>query len=117
MVRALLKGGAEIDERWEIENNETALIIAALNNPNPEVVSALLNGGAEVDARARDGSTALMYAAGTNPNPEVVRALLKGGADVNAVRGKDGTMALMCTYGFFVHRRFDPYVYLVLGCT
>jgi ankyrin repeat protein len=59
----------------------TALMIAAANNPNPEVITTLLNAGAEVNAGDTDGRTVLMWAAQDNKNSEVITALLNAGAD------------------------------------
>lgn len=60
----------------------TALLYAAMNNPDPGVVNALIDGGAD-DVKDNNGRNALMLAARWNA-PEVVKALLDAGADVNA---------------------------------
>ena len=71
----------------------TALMWAAMENSNPEVVKVLLAGGADANAKSEDGWTALIAAAGFN-TPEVVKVLLAGGADVNA-KSEGGVTALM----------------------
>ena len=40
----------------------TALMLAAMNNSNPEVVKALINAGADIFAKDNEGKTALNYA-------------------------------------------------------
>jgi ankyrin repeat protein len=72
-----------------------ALGIAAISNPNPEVIAALLKAGASSEARDR----ALRLAATFNPNPEVIAVLLKAGAYVNA-QDEYGTTALMMAAAF-----------------
>jgi ankyrin repeat protein len=84
-VEAAIKAGADVNAK----NNDgaTALMLAALNNPNPEIISLLLNEGADVNAKDKDnygGHTVLMLAGAYNPNPEVVSLLLDEGEDVNA---------------------------------
>ena len=68
-------------------------MLAAGNNPNPEVLKALLEAGADVNAKNKDGVTPLMPAAGSNPNPEVLKALLEAGADAKA-KNNEGKTAL-----------------------
>ena len=69
-------------------------IYAAVENPNPEVVSVLSKAGADVNAKDKDGWTALMAAAAKNPEPGVVSALLEAGADIQG-KNDAGWTALM----------------------
>ena len=57
----------------------TALLHAAMNNPNPEVVNLLIDAGAD-DVTDKSGRTALILAAMWNV-PEVVVALLEAGSN------------------------------------
>ena len=81
-IEAALKDGANANAR----NSEgyTALMAAAMKNPDSEAVKVLLNAGADIDARLLTGATALMMAAINNSNPEVIKVLLNAGADANA---------------------------------
>jgi ankyrin repeat protein len=77
-VQAALQKGADFnDHDW---NGVTALMAAAGNNHNPNVVPVLLRYGAVVDARDKNGESALMFAAERNSDPAVITALLTGGA-------------------------------------
>jgi len=58
-------------------------MVAAGQNPNPEVIQFLLDSGENVDARSLDGWTALMFASAFNQNPLVIRTLVQGGAKVD----------------------------------
>lgn len=79
-VRALLAGGADVNERNSY--GETALMSAAARG-SLRIVDALLAAGADVNARRADGFTALIQAAFFG-HRDVVSALIAGGADVNA---------------------------------
>ena len=52
-------------------------MLAATNNPNPEVTVAFLKADADVDAQNNRGGTPLMYAAMYNKNPDVIRLLAR----------------------------------------
>ena len=81
-VRKVIRNGtANLHART---NGATALMMAAGNNSNPQMVKMLLDNGLDVNARDTGGMTALMYAAWKNPNPEVVKVLLERGADIRA---------------------------------
>ena len=77
-VAAALRSGADVNARGE--KKRTALMCAAVENPNPEVVAVLLEAGANVHERNRSGRTALMEAR-KNESPRARKAivqLLKG---------------------------------------
>ena len=84
-IRAAIKAGADVNARDEY--GWTALMVAAQNNTNPDVVKALLAAGADVNARDKTGnenSWTVLMAALQNTNPDVVKVLLAAGAaDVN----------------------------------
>lgn len=82
----MLAAGANPNARDEY--GDTALMIAARQNPFPEVAAILLQKGADVNAKDDDGWTALMLAAFANPNPGMVKVLLDAGADVSAQNAK-----------------------------
>ena len=90
-VQQAIKAGADVNARAEY--GSTPLMLAAMLNTNPGVVSLLIKAGADVNARDEDGETPLMFAAGTNTNPDVISVLIKAGADVNA-RNERGWTAL-----------------------
>ncbi|MBO4793408.1 MAG: ankyrin repeat domain-containing protein, partial [Deltaproteobacteria bacterium] len=94
-IRKVLDSGASANAICD-KYGQTALMMAARGNSNPEVVKVLLEGGADVNASNADiGMTALMWAAMENSNPEVVKVLLENGADANAKTTEGGMTVLM----------------------
>jgi ankyrin repeat protein len=64
---------------------DTPLMLAAKNNPNPEVITILLKAGANIEAfDVYFHATVLLWAAAYNPNPEVITTLLQAGANIAA---------------------------------
>ena len=63
-------------------NGMTALHYAAMDNPDPEMITVLIGAGAK-DITNNSGRTALTLAAMMN-NSDVVTALLDAGSDVHA---------------------------------
>ena len=88
-IRILLKAGADVKAVNSI--GMTALLYAAMNNPNPEVVNILIEAGSD-DVTNNNGRNALILAAMMN-NSEVLDALIKAGAEVH-VRDIDLKTAL-----------------------
>jgi len=81
------------------DNGYTWLMLAALRNPNAEVVTLLVDGGIDVNAKTKSNrDTALTLAANFNQNSEVVSALLKAGADVNAKNNNGDTALILAAY-------------------
>ena len=78
-IQELVKSGANVNAKDEY--GFTILMRAALNNPNPDVITALINCGADVNAKNDEYETALMLVA--DSDPKMVKALIAGGADVN----------------------------------
>lgn len=68
------------------------LMLAAMENPNPDVIRRLIAAGAKVDAASGTGATALMCSA-LNARTEVAQALLDAGANAKAA-DKDGNTSL-----------------------
>jgi len=91
-VENAIKAGADVNAKNK--DGWTALMYAAGNNSNPEVISTLRKNGADANARDQEEQTALMHAAGNNSNSEVISTLLKAGVEVNA-KNKYGATALM----------------------
>lgn len=88
IVRTLLEAGAQVDMRasgFEVDWgwDWTPLHLAALSNPDPEVVRVLLDAGADAGARGFYGQTPLHMAANRD-DPMVATLLLEAGADVHA---------------------------------
>jgi hypothetical protein len=88
-IQAAIDQGADVNARSD--GAWTALMLAALYNPNPEVIATLLKAGADVKGHNVIGLTPLMFAA-VNQNPEVISTLLKAGADAKA-KDRDGKTA------------------------
>ncbi|GHV33658.1 hypothetical protein FACS1894187_02530 [Synergistales bacterium] len=82
-VNTAIENGADVNT--ENKYGETPLMIAALKNTDPEVLSVLLKNGADVNAKSDDRTTALIFAAQCNENPKATKILLDSGADINAV--------------------------------
>jgi uncharacterized protein len=90
-VRALLKGGAEVNASRG--DGVTALHVAA-ETGNLELASVLLAAGADVTARTRLGGYTPLLIASKSGQAVLVGALLSHGADPN-VTNVNGTSALM----------------------
>ena len=89
-VREAILAGVCIDAKSQ--DNRTALMAAAEENRDPEVIHVLLEAGADINAKDegyKDGAPALVLAAMGNSNPEVVDTLIQAGADVEA-KDEDG---------------------------
>ena len=80
-VQAAIEKGADIEARAG-KYGPTPLMLAARENPNPEVITVLLQAGADVNEKCRGRGSVIKFAA-LNPNPEVITMLLQAGADVN----------------------------------
>ncbi len=100
-VYSLLVQGADVNDanaavqyppNPRIRKSFTALHLAAVSNPNPEVLSLLLDAGANIEARTELGRTPLRLAAQFNTT-EVVEFLLDAGADSDA-RSDTGSTVL-----------------------
>ena len=93
IIAEFIKAGANVNAIDKYCNS--ALLIAAMNNPNPLITRELIQAGADINARdRRNNSTILMLAVQKNENPFVIQELINAGADVNA-KNYDGRTALM----------------------
>jgi ankyrin repeat protein len=90
-IKEAIENGANVNTKET--DGYTALMYAAIQPDNAEVVSMFLDRGADVNAESEIGYTALMSAARQN-NAEIVSLLLDRGADVNAKK-EDGDTVLM----------------------
>jgi ankyrin repeat protein len=90
-VKDALQKGADFNDHDV--TGMTALMAAAGNNHDADVVLVLLQFGAVVDTCDINGETALMYAAEHNADPAVITALLSGGAGLET-RDKFGRTPL-----------------------
>src|SRR5271157_2612789 len=92
-IQAAIDQGADVNAKNE--DGFTPLILAAISNPDPNVIATLLKAGANVNARdTKLGLTPLMWATRWRQNPKVISALLHAGADIDA-RNKEGQFVLM----------------------
>lgn len=99
-VKALLAGGADINEQFE-GYGHTALIVAC-NYNYEDLAVYLIEQGADINIRGSDGSTALIAAASNSPR--LVELLLSKGADAGA-KMENGTGAFtQCTNGILFGR-------------
>lgn len=87
IAKALKKGASVKVNEYGI----SPLMLAAGNNPDPEVINLFLKNGALINETDPTGTTPLMYAALQN-NAAVVEALLKAGADAK-LKNSDGKTA------------------------
>ena len=69
-LKALVRAGADID--FQNSKDDSALVLAATEGRNPEVIKTLVNLGATVDLPDYSRRTPLVRAAGLNPNPKIV---------------------------------------------
>ena len=89
--------------RAKDKNGKTALMYAAENNSDEEVLSVLINAGANISARTARGSSALHFAADNmSCNPKIIDVLIRAGIDVNS-RGNEYKTPLM----YAVSTHFD----------
>jgi ankyrin repeat protein len=66
-------------------------MMAAWNNPNPDVAMVLLDARANVNEGSSEGMTPLMYAAQFSGNPQVISTLLRAGANTHMRSSKGKT--------------------------
>jgi len=82
-IQAAIDKGADVNAVSSLDGT-TVLMLAAEDNPNPDVITTLLEAGAEIEARDEIDRTALMFAAEDNPNPDMITTLLRAGAEIEA---------------------------------
>ena len=90
-INEALMTGVNVDARSS-NRDDTAIMVAAANNPNPKVISALIQAGAIISRRNSFEETPLIHAARYNMNnqavKEIIKILVNAGEDVNV---KDGS--------------------------
>ncbi|MBO4123107.1 ankyrin repeat domain-containing protein [Cupriavidus gilardii] len=83
VLEALLKAGANIDERAKSKNTP---LMEAISTFNDDALNTLLLAGADTETRDSMGKTPLLKAASRFGNPaNAIDALLRAGADIEAV--------------------------------
>ena len=86
--------GVNVDARSS-NRGDTAVMVAAANNPNPKVIEAIIQAGAVVSRRNNYGETPLMHAARYNMNhkviKEIITILINAGEDINERDGNGRT--------------------------
>lgn len=80
-VKFLVGQGADIHAKAYM-GDLTSLHVAALLNPNPDVIDALKAAGADFEASTENDMTALLVACSENQNLEVAERLAQLGADL-----------------------------------
>ena len=90
-VEDAIKAGANVNAKTQF--GVTALMLAAQNHRDHDVVATLINNGADINAGDQSGFAALGRAVVSN-NLKAITALIKAGVDVNA-RDKGGDTVLI----------------------
>ena len=106
-----LREGADLEAQRG--KGTTAIMWAAQNCSNPDVVRFLASSGAKLDAADDLGRTALINAAGFNDNAEVLSALLEAGAATEAQEVMYGATALMYAAAFRAEQAVEAVTSLV----
>ena len=82
----------KINLKLRDKSGNTALMIAADDSKDPEVVRYLLTLGIDVNAQNKNGDTALIRAASLTSEPTIISLLLEAGANPT-IKNQDGTLA------------------------
>ncbi len=91
-VQEWLQTNPDVNE--QDSGGRTALMMAARNSNDSEILSALIQAGADVDMQTSQGLTALIVSATFNQTPEFINLLVEAGADVNARTRSGGTVLM-----------------------
>ena len=83
VVSFLVGQGANIEAKAYVQDL-TPLHVAALFNPNPDVINTLVDAGADLEAVTENPMTPLLLACSDNQNLEVAERLAELGADIEA---------------------------------
>lgn len=111
-VEFLVGQGADISAKAYIQDL-TPLHVAALINPNPDVINALLDAGADLEAVTENPMTPLLLACSDNQNLEVAERLAELGADIEAYSPDGLTAKSLCEQR--VRGEGDRYVEITEG--
>lgn len=95
MITFLVRQGADVSARAYVEDL-TPLHVAALFNPNPDVINALVDAGADLEAVTENPMTPLLLACSDNQNLEVAERLAESGADTSAFSPDGLTAKSLC---------------------
>jgi len=97
ILEKLIAAGADVNKIDKVDDDAkcNAILYAAMDNPNPDVIDVLVKGGADAKSADAFGESALMLACFYNNNPEVAKRLILHGADVNKGREDTGDTPLM----------------------
>lgn len=106
-----LREGADLEA--QTAEGTTAIVWAAQNCANPDVVRFLARSGAKLDAADNLGRTALINAAGFNDNVEVLNTLLEAGALTEAREAMFGATALMYASAFRTQQAVEAITALI----
>ena len=104
LIHMLLEAGADANIAPKEDFVESTMLISAVRQRNPKLVTMLLDWNANVNLMTKTSMTALQGAAECN-NIEIAQLLLDAGADVDAPAGKNYKTARIdgAEYGDFVH--------------
>ena len=97
VLKTLVSLGAVINKKYFprkcdfVQVGQTALHMAAADNPNVEVSEYLISQGADINEEDIYGWTPLCYAAQGNPNVEILKYFVSQGADVDVKTCDDTT--------------------------
>lgn len=105
-IRALIASGADVSalDEW----GQTALMWAASESDDPDVVVALIAAGADLNRVNRWGDSPLMCAVNTKPENALV--LIGAGADVNIANHDGDTALIRGTWGVITEEVFEALI-------
>ena len=85
-INALIKSGADVNAKFEIEEIVFTPLFAALHSekPNIDVITTLIKSGADVNHNCNNGLTPLIYAM-VIENSEIFNAFINAGADLDMI--------------------------------
>jgi ankyrin repeat protein len=101
-INDLVKAGADI--HFQPKDCWSAVFLAAMDNPNPDIIKAFIDAGIDINSCDSTGETLLSYAF-SNSNDKVAIALIKLGADVNARKPEEKTLLM---------KALDPEIFQLL---
>ncbi|MBU1105734.1 MAG: ankyrin repeat domain-containing protein [Candidatus Riflebacteria bacterium] len=91
IINDLVKAGADI--HFQPKVGWPAVFVAAMDNPNPDIIKAFIDAGVDINTCDSTGEPLLAYAFSNSSN-KIAIALIKLGADVNARSPKAKTLLM-----------------------